>query len=117
VYDASVHLYNATSSAERIQQKIPHPLLLTLTLFVRPEGSDLSTWNPAEAATWLQDFSEEGYNINSLFIKADACRGGFASNFTRSSPDIFQTEEESEEVVEQQAEAKTDKKKSRQKRF
>ena len=116
VYDASVHLYNATSSAERIQQKIPHPLLLTLTLFVRPEGSDLSTWNPAEAATWIQDFNEEGYNINSLFIKADACREGFVSNFTRNSPDIFQTEEESEEATEQQAEAVDSKRKSRQKR-
>ena len=34
LFDACNHLYNATSSAERIQQKIPHPLLLTLTLFV-----------------------------------------------------------------------------------
>ena len=116
LFDACNHLYNATSSAERIQQKIPHPLLLTLTLFVRPEGSDLSTWNPAEAATWIQDFNEEGYNINSLFIKADACREGFVSNFTRNSPDIFQTEEESEEATEQQAEAVDSKRKSRQKR-
>ena len=93
VFTASVHCYNATASLERIAAKVPHPLLLMLTLFVRPEGSDLSNWNEADAILWLEDLNKEGYNINDLFTLADACRQAFALNFLRNSPDILQVED------------------------
>ncbi len=92
VYEASVILYNATSGAERIANKTPHPLLLTLTLFVRPQGSDLTTWNEAEAIEWLNDFNKEGFGITDLFLLADACRMAFAQGFLHS----FQTTSNSE---------------------
>lgn len=88
VYTAAVHAYNATAAVERISEQMPHPLLLTLTLFVRPEGSDLSKWNESEAISWLEDFNAEGYSVTDLFILADSCRSAFVSNFLRSSPDI-----------------------------
>lgn len=97
VFTASVHAYNATAALERISEKVPHPLLLTLTLFVRPEGSDLSEWNEAEAISWLQDFNAEGYSVTDLFILADSCRSAFVSNFLRSSPDIFPQESDPSE--------------------
>jgi hypothetical protein len=87
VYEASLHLYNATNAAERISNKVPHPLLLTLTLFVRPQGADLSQWNESEAIEWLSDFNKEGYKITDLFKLADACKIAFASGFLQ----VFQT--------------------------
>ena len=72
-YTAAVILYNCQSAAERIAEKIPHPLLLILTLFVRPEGSDLSRWEQAEALTWINDFNEEGIATDDLFRLAGYC--------------------------------------------
>ena len=91
-YNATVHLYNAQSAAERINEKIPHPLLLILTLFVRPEGSDLRKWEQAEAQSWINDFNEEGIAADDLFRLAGYCILGTDSELALNSQSISQEE-------------------------
>lgn len=88
LYDASVILYNATSTAERLNQNIPHPMLRIFTLFVRPQGSDVREWNEAEAIEWLKDFNEEGYAMDDLFNAAAIYSKDFIHGLYPSSPTI-----------------------------
>jgi hypothetical protein len=87
--DAAVHLYNAMNIEERIIEGRPAAWLLALSLFVRPEGSDLSRWTEQEAAEWINDWNNEGYAVSDLFSLAFACREsldtGFSFNFPATS--------------------------------
>lgn len=89
VYTAAVKLYNATNIAERINRGGRPAWLLALTLFVRPEGADLTKWDEAEADGWIQDWNEAGLAIDDLFTLAFACRVsldlGFMRNFRDTS--------------------------------
>jgi len=89
-------LYNAQSAAERIADKVPHPLLLILTLFVRPEGSDLRKWEQAEAQTWINDFNEECIATDDLFRLAGYCILGTDSELALNSQSISREESSSE---------------------
>lgn len=84
--DAAVAIYNAINIGERIIEGRPQAWLLALTLFVRPEGSDLGAWSEAEATEWLRDWSEEGYAVSDLFTLAYACRERLDSAFLASFP-------------------------------
>jgi len=95
-YNATVHLYNAQSAAERIADKVPHPLLLILTLFVRPKGSDLRKWEQAEAVSWINDFNEEGIATDDLFRLAGYCILGTDSELALNSQSISREESSSE---------------------
>ncbi len=92
VYDASVIAYNATSVAERISSGRPHPLLLMVTLFARPEGSDVRYWNEDTALEWLNDFNEEGYDVVDFFVFADVLRENFEQHFQHGSLDTLLNE-------------------------
>jgi hypothetical protein len=96
--DASVTLYNAINVAERISAGKQPAWMLSLTLFIRPEGTDLRRWDEAEAETWIADWNDEGYSIADLFTLALACRGRLDLDFLRSSPDISAEPNESENV-------------------
>lgn len=85
-YTASTVAYNALSTAERINQGIPHPMLRIFTLFVRPQGSDIRVWNEAEAIEWLSDFNEEGYGVDSLFNAAALYSKVFIQGSLPNSP-------------------------------
>ena len=88
VYTASVCLYNATNAAERIAGKKYPPHLLALTLFVRPEGSDLSQWTETEAAAWIDAWNEEGCSVSDLFTLAFTTLRAFDTGFLPNFPDI-----------------------------
>lgn len=92
-FEACTLIYNATGAAERIQERKPPPLLFILTLYVRPEGSDLSKWDEATAREWIEDWNMEGYSINDLFNLADACRIRFALDLERNFQNISEVEE------------------------
>lgn len=87
IYTASVKLYNATNIAERINRGGRPAWLLALTLFVRPEGADLTRWDEAEAEGWIADWSAAGYAVDDLFTLAFACRVSLDFGFMRSFPD------------------------------
>jgi hypothetical protein len=86
VYHASVVTYNAANAAERIVEGRKAAWLLTLTLFVRPEGADLSAWSEAEAGAWIDEWTAEGIAVDDLFMLANACQTAFVAAFLRSSP-------------------------------
>lgn len=86
-YDASVTIYNALNIAERMREQRPPAWLLTLTLFVRPEGSDLSTWDESVAEASIQDWNKEGIGIDTLFFFHKSILGIFNTSLQRSFPD------------------------------
>lgn len=96
VYTTSIHLYNSTSTAERITAGRPHPRLLMLTLFCRPKGSDLTTWNESEAISWIEDFNKSGYDIEDFFLLSHDLRLHSAMRLLQGSRNIFGPMEESE---------------------
>lgn len=102
--DAAVAIYNALNINERIIEGRPQAWLLALTLFVRPEGSDLSTWNEADATEWVNEWNAAGYAIPDLFNLAYANRARLDTDFLASFPDTFTDgKKESEEGAEAQA--------------
>lgn len=102
--DASVAIYDALNINERIIEGRPQAWLLALTLFVRPEGSDLSTWNEAEATEWINEWNAAGYAVPDLFKLAYANRARLDTDFLASSPDISDAgKNESEESEQAQA--------------
>lgn len=102
--DAAVHLYNALNIEERIVEGRPAAWLLALTLFVRPEGADLSRWTEAEAAEWIEDWNKEGYAVSDLFSLAFACRDRLDTGFSFSFPDTSVRAGTSEDQSMQEAE-------------
>lgn len=96
--DASVTLYNAINIAERINAGKSPAWLLALTLFIRPEGSDVRAWDEAEAEAWIKDWAEEGFSVADLFTLAIACHSRFDSGFLRSFQDISAEPSESAAV-------------------
>lgn len=77
--DASVSAYNSISGMERIKEGRPAPWLLILSLFVRPEGSDLSKWKEEQAAEWVKKWNEGGFGVNQLFKLASAVNERFSA--------------------------------------
>lgn len=102
--DAAVHLYNALNIEERIVDGRPAAWLLALSLFVRPEGADLSRWTEAEAAEWIADWNNEGYAVSDLFSLAFACRDRLDTGFSFSFPDTSVRAGKSEDQSMQEAE-------------
>jgi hypothetical protein len=93
--DAAVCIYNAINVSERIESKRPQAWAYALTLFVRPDGHDLTSWNEADALGWIEDWNAEGYAVDDLFILAVACKSKLDTGFLRSFPDTLQKESES----------------------
>lgn len=85
IYDASVCLYNALNISERISTGKPAAWLLQLTLFVRPEGSNIAKWDESEAATWIADWNAAGIGIDSLFFFHNLCLGAYVTAFNLNS--------------------------------
>lgn len=85
VYHASVITYNSANAAERVTEGRKAAWLLTLSLFVRPEGADLSAWSEAEAGAWIDEWAVEGIAVDDLFTLANACQTTFVAAFLRSS--------------------------------
>ena len=94
--DAAVTLYNAINIEERIIEGRPQAWLLALTLFVRPEGSDLSAWSESEATEWINDWNQEGFAVGDLFTLAFACNNRLDTGFSLNFPDISVNPNESE---------------------
>lgn len=94
--DAAVSLYNALNIEERILEGRPQAWLLALTLFVRPEGSDLSKWSESEAEEWIKDWNEEGYSVTDLFNLAFSAREKLDTGFSLNFPDTSVQAGESE---------------------
>ena len=86
--DASVCLFNAISAGETIAEDRPPIWLLALTLFVRPEGADISVWDQAEAEQWISDWTKEGYSITDFFECATSKINAFSMCFVHSIRDI-----------------------------
>lgn len=86
--DAAVTIYNAINIGERINNQKPPAWLLALTLFVRPEGSDITQWSEADAEIWISEWNAEGFDVTDLFTLAFASRKRLDSGFLRNSPDI-----------------------------
>ena len=84
--DASVALYNAINVQERIVQGRPAAWLLALSLFVRPEGADLSRWTEQDAAQWIEDWNSEGLAIADLFNLAFTCNRRLGTDFSFNFP-------------------------------
>lgn len=68
--DTAVHLYNCINIAERIEDDRHPAWLLMLTLFLRPEGSDLAVWDEETAGQWIDDLNAAGYDAAGLFSLA-----------------------------------------------
>lgn len=83
---ASVHFYNAISASDMTEDRRKAIIMLILTLFARPEGSNISHWDEAEATQWIEDWNEDGYASTDLFRLAAACQQTYASAFRHSSP-------------------------------
>lgn len=86
VADAAVSLYNCLNIQERIVDGRPQAWLLALTLFIRPEGSDLASWTEAEATEWINEWSGAGLAVSDLFNLAYACRERLDTDFLASFP-------------------------------
>ena len=95
VYNASVHLYNATNAAERIRERMPTAWLLELTLFARPEGSDVTEWDEAQAREWISDWGN--YSLTSLFFCRNTCLEGLGMSFSPSIPTTLKEQSGQEE--------------------
>jgi len=96
IYDASVCLYNALNISERVMTRRYPAWLLTLTLFVRPEGADLSRWDESEAALYIEDWNAAGYGMDSLFFLYQDCQATFGTAFMPNSPDTSQEQPENQ---------------------
>ena len=94
--DAAVSLYNALNIEERVLEGRPQAWLLALTLFVRPEGADLSKWSESEAAEWIKEWNEEGYSVTDLFSLAFSVREKLDTGFSLNFPDTSVEAGESE---------------------
>lgn len=94
--DACVTLYNAINIGERVNAGKYPAWIMALTLFVRPEGADLSVWDEQEAERWVADWNAEGYAATDLFGLAFASRIKFDSGFLSNSPDTSDVPRESE---------------------
>lgn len=105
IYTASVAAYNALNIAERIKDERPPAFMLALTLFVRPEGADLTQWDEAEAAEWIADWNAAGYAVDDLFSLAYACQTRLDFAFTRNFRDISDQPSESEKSGQKEAES------------
>lgn len=95
--DSAVAIYNALNIGERIIEGRPQAWLLALTLFVRPEGSDLSNWTESDATEWIHDWNEEGYSVADLFTLAYVSRERLDTAFSASFQDTSDAGNESEE--------------------
>lgn len=85
--DAAVIMYNAINVTERIIEGRPPLWLLELTLFVRPEGSDVTKWDEGEAMGWIQDWENEGYDTSDFFALATRLHSAYVQLFTASIMD------------------------------
>lgn len=94
--DAAVHLYNSINITERIIEGRSPAWLLSLALFARPEGADLTAWSEAEAETWIQDWKEEGYSARDLFFCLVKLRTEYDNSYSLATPDISSEPNESE---------------------
>lgn len=92
--DASVILYNLINAAEPVAEGRPPLFMLALTLFARPEGSDVTQWNQAEAEEWLKDWNAEGYSASDFFALASSRIIGYTEFFAVSIRDISETANE-----------------------
>lgn len=92
--DAAVIMYNAMNVAERIVEGRPPLWLLELTLFVRPEGADVTKWDEGEAMVWIQDWENEGYDMADFFGLATRLHSAYVQHFTASIMDFSQSESE-----------------------
>lgn len=97
--DAAVSLYNALNIEERVLEGRPQAWLLALTLFVRPEGADLSKWSESEAAEWIKEWNEEGYSVTDLFNLAFSVREKLDTGFSLNFPDTSVEAGESESAA------------------
>lgn len=86
--DAAVVLYNAIATGERLSEKQYSAWMLIVTLFVRPEGSNLSAWNESEAAEWITAWNNEGYASDDLFRLAADSQMRYTLAFAPNSPSI-----------------------------
>lgn len=86
VYTASVHLYNSVNATERIKELLPDAWLLELTLFVRPEGADVTGWDETQAREWISDWGN--YTLDSLFFCRNACLEALGMSFSQSTQTI-----------------------------
>jgi hypothetical protein len=96
--DAAVCIYNAINVSERIKDGRPQAWLFALTLFVRPEGHDITKWVEADARGWIDDWNAEGYAIADLFALATACKSQLDTDFLRSFPGTLPEEKSSEKA-------------------
>ena len=86
--DTSVHLYNSINIAERVEDERHPAWLLALTLFARPEGSDLTTWDEETASGWIEDLNKAGYDVSALFSLASTVTKEYAFYWQHNSQDI-----------------------------
>lgn len=77
--DAAVKLYNLVNGVSRVENKQPHPLLLICTLFICEETEDQATWNEAEAAEKVADWS--GVDIAFFLASAKRLFSRFTTGF------------------------------------
>ncbi len=92
--DAAVKLYNMVNGLSRIENKQPHPLLLICTLFICEESEDQSTWNEAEAAEKVTDWS--GVDIAFFLASAKRLFSRFTTGFDIDSLNTSAETERSE---------------------
>lgn len=113
--DSAVKLYNAIATGERMTEKQYTAWLLILTLFIRPEGSDLAKWDENEASEWLDAWANEKYDSADLFRLAAACQMRYTSGFLSNSPTISEGEsdEAGESKSKMQPAAKSERKQKR----
>lgn len=93
--DAAVIMYNIMNVTERIVEGRPPLWLLELTLFVRPEGSDVTKWDEGEAMGWIQDWEKEGYDTSDFFALATRLHSAYVQLFTASIMDSLPSGSES----------------------
>ncbi len=82
--DAAVKQHGVVHGSIRIDERRKHPLMLICSLFIAAPNEDLTTWNEAEAAEKINDWS----NVDMAFFLA--LRRRFLQDFTRFSDTDFQ---------------------------
>lgn len=83
---ASVKINGVLEGIARELNKQYHPLLLICTLFMCPEGSDITRWNEAEAGECIEDWNTEGYDIQGFFTEGLRFLRQFALNLQPGTP-------------------------------
>lgn len=68
--DAAVILYNMIEMISEKLQKRMLPTLQLCTLFINTKDEDRRTWSEALAEEKINDWNEEGYDINDFFVLA-----------------------------------------------